>query len=310
MRAPWNMNPSNLLTRFTSIDKWLPTCESHYTLASYELLSDFLFQVPYAAHASVHGVVGGVYGCDLFDDLLNSGYIIDEEAKLNLCKNWIFYLKEFYRDDLIKPRVDCTAEDSNGEFSSSYEHQNCGFECVPSMMNILLLQLQRSVLNSDYTCVDVENMPQEGWIAWKDFICEGDGFKIFGGDHLESASPADPSFWPIHPTLERLLQARFMAGGFDTDEWPSDPINQYVCNKATCYDPDQATTDDIRAPFNSWDSCCYGHYQDDQFLDAVTGNKNSYVGPTNREIFEWTNPTKDTYAMNYIYDSFIWPHCE
>lgn len=62
MRAPWNMNPSNLITRFTSVDKWLPTCDTHYTLVGYTLLSDFLKQVPYGAHASVHGVVGGVYG--------------------------------------------------------------------------------------------------------------------------------------------------------------------------------------------------------------------------------------------------------
>jgi hypothetical protein len=170
-------------------------------------------------------------------------------------------------------------------------------------------QLQRSVLNSDYECVDVDNMPQEGWIAWRDFICTGDGYKVFGGDHLESASPADPSFWPIHPTLERLLHARFMAGGFDTEEWPTDPVNDYVCNKVTCFDDEQALTDDIRAPFSSWDSCCYGHYIDDQLLDAPNGDRFSFVGPTNREVFEWTNPTKLTYQMTFIYDKFNWDHC-
>ncbi len=62
MRAPWNLNPANKITRFTSVDKYLPTCASHYTLLGYNLLSDFLFQVPYGAHASAHGVIGGVYG--------------------------------------------------------------------------------------------------------------------------------------------------------------------------------------------------------------------------------------------------------
>ena len=42
--------------------------------------------------------------------------------------------------------------------------------------------------------------------AWVEFVCDGDGYKVFAGDHLESASAADPSFWPIHPTLDRLLQ--------------------------------------------------------------------------------------------------------
>jgi len=174
-------------------------------------------------------------------------------------------------------------------------------------MNILIQQLQRSVLNSDYDCIPtVDEMPQEGWTAWRDFICSGNGYKVFGGDHLESASPADPSFWPIHPTLERLLQVKYMTGSFDTDEWPTDPVNQYVCNKATCFDIDQAETDDIRAGFQSWDTCCYGHYIDDQLLDAPNGDRFSYTGPTNREIFAWANPTTDDYAMPYIYDKFTW----
>jgi hypothetical protein len=299
-----------MITRFTSVDKWLPTCENHYKLLGYTQLKDFLQQVPYGAHASVHGVIGGVYGCDLFDPLLEAGYLIDEQAKLNMCKNWIFYLKEFYRDDLLTPKDSCQAEDlTTGVFSTAYENQQCGFECVPEMLNILLLQLQ-SVLNSDYTCVDTDSMPNEGWIAWKNFICNGDGFKVFGGDHLESSSPADPSFWPIHPTLERLLHARFMAGGFDTDEWPSDPVNEYVCNKHVCYDEDEALTDDFRAPFGAWDHCCYGHYQDDQLLDAPNADRHTGIGPTNREIMEWTNPTLDSYQMTHIYDKFEWSHCE
>lgn len=310
MRAPWNMNPANIITRYTSMDKQLPTCESHYELLSYTLLSDFLKQVPYDAHASTHGVLGGVYGCDAFDPLLELGYINDEAGKLNLCKNWIFYLKEFYRDNILTPNSNCTSLNSNGEYSSAYDDQKCGFTCVPDMLNILNLQLERSVLNSDYDCVPtVDEMPDEGWVAWREFICEGDGYKVFGGDHLESASPADPSFWPIHPTLERLLQVRLMAGGFESMEWATDPVNDYVCNKATCFDTFYADNDDTRSGFGSWENCCYGHFIDDQILDAPNGDRFTAVGPTNREIMEWTDPTSESYGMPYIYDSFTWDHC-
>ncbi len=246
----------------------------------------------------------------MFDPLLDAGYIIDEEAKLNLCKNWIFYLKEFYRDNLIIPNTNCTAQDETGAYSTKYEHQTCGYTCVPDMVNILFLQLQTSILNSDYECVDVDNMPSEGWVAWKEFICEGDGYKVFGGDHLESASPADPSFWPIHPTLERLLHVKYMVGGFNTDEWPSDPEADYVCNKKTCYNADFISSDDARAGWDTWDSCCFGHFQDDQILDAPNGDRYSGTGPTNQEILDWNNPTKLSYKQNYIYDGFTWDHCE
>ena len=52
MRAPWNMNPSTKLTRFTSTNKDLPTCKAHYELLSQTKLSEFLGKVPYAPHGS------------------------------------------------------------------------------------------------------------------------------------------------------------------------------------------------------------------------------------------------------------------
>jgi hypothetical protein len=250
-----------------------------------------------------------VCSCDLFDDLLDAGYLIDEQAKLNLCKNWIFYLKELYRAAILVPKTSCTTADETGAYSTAREHQNCGFECVPDMANILLLQLKTSVLNSDYEVIDTETMPAEGYSAWKSCICDGEGFKIFGGDHLESASPADPSFWPIHPTLERLLHAKMMANGFDTLTFPSDPVNDYVCNKPTCYDVDQDNSDDARSGWGQWSTCCYGHYGDDQLLDAGNADRTRGVGPTNNEIIAWNNPTQDSYANDYIYDGFSWDHC-
>jgi hypothetical protein len=146
-------------------------------------------------------------------------------------------------------------------------------------------------------------MPDEGWDAWTAFVCGGDGSKIYAGDHLESASPADPSFWPIHPTLERVFQAKLMAGGFvDSDTWPTDPVTEYVCNKAVCYEEDEQA-------FGNWDTCCYGHYENDQMLDAPNNDRYTYVGPTNKDIHDGTNPQNPQYSMEYIYDTFTWSHC-
>jgi hypothetical protein len=41
MRAPWNVNPSKYVSRYTSIDKTLPTCKSHYSLLEYDDIVDF-----------------------------------------------------------------------------------------------------------------------------------------------------------------------------------------------------------------------------------------------------------------------------
>lgn len=302
MRAPWNINPSKYITRYVSVDKDLPKCDSHYTMLEYNDIMDFLQQIPYAPHASTHGVVGGVFGCDAMNPLRESGYIWDVDAQINLCKNWIFYLKELYRADVLIPPSDCDASNSAGEYSVEKEDISCKYQCNEGRMGVLTLMLKHSVLNSDYDCIPVDDMPDEGWDAWIDFICSGDGSKVFGGDHLESASPADPSFWPIHPTTERLLQAKYMSGGFDSDEWPSDATSDYVCNKVSCYNME---TDD----FDISESCCYGHYQYDQMYDATNNDRETKVGPTNDEIHKWTNPTKSYYAMTYIYDGFNWDHC-
>jgi hypothetical protein len=235
--------------------------------------------------------------------LREAGYINDIEGQLNLCKNWIFYLKEFYRSAILLPSSGCVSVDENGDYSTDFNNLDCTYVCNEDNISILQIMLHHSILNSEYDCIPADGeMPDEGWMAWKDFICGGDGSKIFGGDHLESASPADPSFWPIHPTLERLMQVKYMAGGFTTDEWPTDAMNNYICNKATCYDEDMGD-------FGEWDSCCYGHYQDDQMLDAPNSNRYSFIGPTNREIHDGTNPTNPDYSMIYIYDSFSWEHC-
>ena len=138
--------------------------------------------------------------------------------------------------------------------------------------------------------------------VWVDFVCEGDGYKIFGGDHLESASAADPSFWPIHPTLDRLVQAKFMSGGWVTDsEWPADVYSDdYLCDKSSCYhsDIDALMLDD---------ACCYGHHLEDQLLsyDSLTSTV-LHVGPTNAEYLSSSDPTDSGYILPYIYSTFTW----
>ena len=44
-------------------------------------------------------------------------------------------------------------------------------------------------------------------------------------------------------------------------------------------------------------------------LDAPNTDRYSFVGPTNREMHDGTNPTSNDYSMPYIYDGFEWSHC-
>ena len=211
-------------------------------------------------------------------------------------------MKELYRGHFIEMRNDCTYEntDSSSSSSSIYTTINentmdCGFTCTDDKYDEMPSKLKHYV-------DDTGTLTDEQLEEWRDFVCEGDAWKVFSGDHLESASPADPSFWPVHGTLERLLQVKFMAGGFPTSTWPSDATAGYVCDKNSCYEPSYGDG------YDYYDECCQGHYENDQLLDFVSGDRYNGYGYTNKEILDMTNPT--SYSMPYIYDNFQWDHCD
>lgn len=105
-----------------------------------------------------------------------------------------------------------------------------------------------------------------------------------------------------HPTIERLFHAKLMSDGFETENWATDPEEETVCTRSSCYDDD--------GEYGQWDACCYGHYEKSKMLDFEKGSKSDYIGITNGEAIKATNPTLSSYSVPYIYDQFTWDHCE
>jgi hypothetical protein len=291
MRGKWNMNPSPYVTRFSAYSPSLPSCSDYYGGLGMPGYLDFMESAPYGSHASTHGVIGAVYGCDKMNYLREMGIIKDEDSQVSICKKWGFYLKELYRANYITPRSDCSVS------SLDEKGVTCGFSCNQAQWDDMLDEL-KDTISAQY----LKGTQTQDYEEWRDFVCTGDGYRIFVGDHLESASPADPSFWPIHPTQERLLQAKYMIGGFE-DEWPTDAQKDYVCDKNECYSASTGQKD-------YYEDCCYGHYEDDQLLDWTTGDRSSYIGATNSEVLGGTNAASPDYSMKYIYQHFKWDHCE
>ena len=96
-----------------------------------------------------------------------------------------------------------------------------------------------------------------------------------------------------------------MAGWYTDTTWPTtadSATSDYVCNHSECYE--DADEDKDFYPF-----CCYGHYEFDQLMDFVTGNKSVGVGPTNAEVMTATDASSADYSMPYIYSDFEWSHC-
>lgn len=296
VRGTWSTNPSEYVSRFASKSPVLPSCSTYYSWVQKNDIGSFFYTANNDPHASTHGAIGGSFGCDAFDDMRKGGYLKNPSSQVSLCSQWGFYMKDLYRNNYI------SIKDEGCSFDS-YEKEDidCGFQCNEDTYDDMSSFI-KSIFNSEWT---PPTMTDAGWDAWRDFICEGDAHLIFFGDHLDpSVSPSDPSFWPIHPSQERLLHAKYATGGFDDDVWPSDPIGDYVCSLASCYEADYDKTD-------YFDECCYGHYEYDQLLDFVNGDKDSGYGPTNHDILVGTKVTDaDSYNMDYIYDSLAWDHCD
>ena len=70
-------------------------------------------------------------------------------------------------------------------------------------------------------------------------LCEAD---VLVGDQLESASPVDISFWPIHPTLERLYHWKVLHYGFDNRAFPDDETASSTAAPARATGPSTRST--------------------------------------------------------------------
>jgi hypothetical protein len=99
-----------------------------------------------------------------------------------MCSSWPFVIKGLYRDNKVHPMKQCVLN------LTDYTSSNCGFECLTDDNDVGDTVLKHYSEQMNVSKNDAASVLTK-------FICGGDGYKIFPGDHIESASPADPSFW-------------------------------------------------------------------------------------------------------------------
>jgi hypothetical protein len=195
LRGPWNMNPSPYVLRFAAYSPSLPTCAIYYDSLQKTDYIDALMESRFSAHSTTHGLIGNAYGCDKLNDLTTSGIIRDAESQYKMCLFWGFWMKELYRAKYITPREDCTVREGD----TTQEGVSCGFVCDSSHRNTLRNEIKLLIPNN-YVANDMDD---DGYMKVVEFICEGEGYRIFVGDHLESASP--------HGTVQYTLSQPFVA---------------------------------------------------------------------------------------------------
>lgn len=246
MRGAWNSNPNPYISRF-SYNMELPSCYDYYKAFQLSDKLSFMNRLAQDPHTPVHYSIGGEYGCDLLEVFVTAKIVSIKEL---ICKHWMGMLKRLWRDNYIQPSNDCVVATDN------LQENRCHYKCLDRD----LVGEYAMIWHEDYILKKRQNDETKEFFA--SFICgeSGDASRVFSGDHVESASAADPSFWPMHPFLDRALQMKLMAGGFATTDWPDDPYETYICLTPVCYSPDTGTTE-------QHDRCCFGHREGDSSLD-------------------------------------------
>ena len=141
--------------------------------------------------------------------------------------------------------------------------------------------------------------------ALMSLVCGG---ALVPGEQLEAASPADPSFWPIHAATERLLHYKRLVAPFADERWAA-PEKSGSSERPTT----EFCAYHARAS-------CAGHHDDDlvgwsmPLLARRGGGGASSAAsswePSNGELLALSDPASSDYALPYVYDSFTWPHCD
>ncbi|CAM9275842.1 unnamed protein product [Hapterophycus canaliculatus] len=303
MRSPWNVNSRPYLSRglgemcgidSTEFYSW-PGCSSHYDLQDiFTSYYGYTWWSQYGPHGPIHVWVGGNFDCEEnLDTVLD---IVGEDYRESMSGYLFVKRKDMFRDAMFKCRGYAEPTVSQKDIMTSGV---CG-----------CLDLDLSPDGDDYIEVfenfssfymfDQEFTEEEKRILAAQW-CNG---QVAMGESSQSSSPLDPTFWSMHPTMERLL---LLAGTFTDWSWP-DEVGPWVGMDGIEYDVEISTRSDT----------CYGHRGSDIFpyeiLNDTINPEFTFYGTKgvntlqNRQLIKLFDPNEN--ALPFIYDNFEWSHCE
>lgn len=320
LRAPWNSNASPYVTRvhkfcnFSLGASIWPSCKQHYNLTfsmAYQTWFDYIWYMMYEPHGPIHDYIGGYTNCGnlhtTFASLLSPGEVRD------IARAMVVLPKTLYRSFFTVGAKYC---------STDTPQSLCSMKCTfnpddPSEVKIVM----------DILISEIENLKQTGisehykFFKLMDYEKAAHLLKLYcqtpwsPGEQLEAGSPVDVSFWPIHPTMDRIFQYKRIVNDFQDLVWrgtaDDDEHNDLPYGNTTFCDLGYSTTV-AKDYFGVTESKCEGHHPEDLtfFRSMTKGSDGSYqVGKlTNVELLQKLNPK--SYGMSYLYDDFTWSHCE
>lgn len=283
LRSPWNANPTPFLTRanttYGALQSNPPGCEWHFGQMSLTTWSEFGVDVQYRPHGKIHTLIAGVWGAEWVPKFKAHNYVAYNNGEA-LALNAFGYQKDMWRAGLLECPTSCSAD---------APAESCKCTCgnldkwIEDEAGPLILSHVQMVDEDKIDNADGEDMsPLFMRLLCNDFNDTAPQI----GDLMNSGAPADPIFWPIHPTVERLWQWRRI-NGMSNHSWPPSTQNYVHGNDGGCAGHDKS---DVTVFKNLFD-------QDDSFY-------------TNGQLYDLMDPNLEDTGSNAVFADFRWGHCQ
>ena len=306
MRSPWNNNPSQLmgrhnLTYHRSIFT-IPDCMTLQECFMSTGMSDINFCLNGATHGPVHINIGGAWA---------EGNVFDN-GDLDIIRNpnRLLYFKVLWRMGYTRCPETCEADPT---LTSEENHEFC--KCSVPDEYIQKYGAKYILEDSDLlakVAKKFQNVIGDDDPKYETFLraIEDPGV---AGEMFTSAASFDPTFWPLHGAMERLLNLKRIYVSqkedlvFDeTYGWPEyNPSDPAAYLYGSCDWSGVNGVSDLTLPACEKGTICEGHNAGDTInFGDFQGKGEKY---TNAEFMSFIHPWNDD--LPYTYDTFDFDYC-
>ncbi|CAM9863802.1 unnamed protein product [Pylaiella littoralis] len=305
LRSRWNVAQSPYLLRglgkmcyghmTDSVPGSWPSCDTHHSLVvDNPDWYSWGWTVLNSPHGPVHSWIGGMLNCE--DTLGRLNTLVGKEATDKLGVYGLAHAKTFWIDGFFECEGSVPTEGVSEIEVFSSGHCGClGYDLKQG--DDWKTIYHNSTMDFDSAIGKFDDDTKRSVV---EAVCES---TIYFGDHIHAGSAMDPTFWPLHPSLERLLIYSLLTGQTTDLSWPD----------RGAYSP--------KGVLSNYGEACDGHGGSDVFpyglldtdtdgFEVKTGLKgNVEVGNvlTNREVLAAMDPRVN--KLSYVYDTFKWDHC-
>ena len=296
MRTAWNNNPSEYIGRHNSTYGYseyssAPSCSTFQICFQTSSYTDISYCLNGGTHGPVHIMIGGAWADDEVMGDPSVSFLKDSDK--------ILFFKVLWRMGLTRCPESCDL--------NAFEHCRCsvpdeylqqhGPEGILRLSNIAYSLTSDLYGGTNETYLTVLRAVEHPGVA---------------GEMFTSAATFDPTFWPLHGTIERMLGYKRILVSLGEDEFDEtwgypayDPSGSAPFLPGTCDWSNVKSVSDLTLPLCNFSASCYGHGEHDTLDFSNFLN----VGETysNREFYNFIHPWNG--ELPYIYDDYTFDYC-